>query len=153
MKDLSIEEHLARSRDHYNIGKVLAEAEHEWAAVALFYSAYHLVRHGLRTDPVFDDEQALLRIHSELGQHHRDITRHHGRYRRVGREWGMIELTLLLYRPVAGKYDKLHQLSTEVRYGRGKSLPSCSAMLEYHDEIRRFHERGRFRARLHTENS
>lgn len=153
MKDLGIEEHLARSEDHYKIGKVLAEAKHEWTAVALFYSAYHLVRHGLRTDPIFDDDQALLRIHPELEQHHRDITRHHGRYRPVGREWGMIELTLLLYRPVAGKYDKLHQLSNEVRYGRGKSLPSCSAMLDYHAEVQQFHESGQFRAHIHAETS
>lgn len=131
----------------------MAEAKHEWAAVALFYSAHHLVRHGLRTDPIFNDEQALLRINPELEQRHRDITRHHGRYRSVGREWGMIELTLVLYRPVAGKYDKLHQLSNEVRYGRGKSLPPCDVMLEYHDEIQYFHESGQFRAHIHTKTS
>lgn len=150
MKGLSVDEHLARSEDHYKIGKVLADVKHEWAAVALFYSAYHLVRHGLRTDPIFDDEQALLLIDPKLAQEHQDITRHHGRYRGLGREWGMIELTLLLYRPVAGKYDKLHQLSNEVRYGRGKLLPTCDAMLGYHAEIQRFHENGQFRAVLHT---
>jgi len=151
--ELRVEEHLERSEEHYKIGKVLAESNHEWTAVALFYSAYHLVRHGLRTDPIFDDEQALLRIDPELEQHHRNITRHRGRRRSVEREWGMIELALLLYRPVVGKYDRLHQLSVEVRYGRGRSLPSCSAMLGYCDEVRQFHKAGQFQARLHVEKS
>lgn len=102
------------------MGLLLLEAGDEWGAVCLFYAAYHAVKAALLEDTVFDTIDACQAVNRDLLPQDRDTTRHNGRRRTSsGREWGINELVLLLYRPAAGTYEKLHQASIDVRYGDG----------------------------------
>jgi hypothetical protein len=118
------------------VGGALADAGDEWSAVPLFYSAYHLTRHALRSDPIFLDPIQLSRVNVNLTMAECDVTRHKGRKvipGSPGREWGINELVTLLYRPLSASYDKLHQASIEVRYGAGLKtapVPHLVAALE-----------------------
>lgn len=80
MGALSVAQHVERAQRHRKVGDALAAAGDEWAAVCYFYSAFHLVRHALRTDPIFDDPTALSRIRPDLRPELRDVERHHGRF-------------------------------------------------------------------------
>ena len=98
----------------------MAEAGHEWAAVALFYAAYHDVKAALLEDVIFDSFEACQAVSPDLLPQDRKTTRHQGRKQTAsGREWGINELVLKLYRPAAGSYEKLHQMSNDVRYQAG----------------------------------
>lgn len=71
-------------------------------------------------DPIWQDLKSLKAIHQDLVPDDRFIGRHKGR-RRVGgpKEWGVNDLVLMLYRPAAGHYDRLHLASVDVRYSTG----------------------------------
>lgn len=117
----SAEQHCLRATHHAHVGDALAgSGESEWAAVCFFYAGYHLVRAALLIDPVFSDPTRLSKLNVELTPEDRQTERHKGRKNTAnGREWGINELVLLLYRAIAGPYDRLHQASIDVRYGRG----------------------------------
>lgn len=121
---VSADVHLERAARHRKIGDHLCEAGDEWGAVCYFYSAYHLVKHALLTDPIFDEPTALSRIDVTLQPDDRYTSRHHGRQREgQAREWGVNELVTRLYRPISASYERLHQASIAVRYGAGLALP------------------------------
>lgn len=127
MKDspaLSVEEHRSRARRHEKVGRALVEAGDEWGAVCLFYAAYHDVKAALLEDPVFDSLAACQAASPDLLPEDRNVQRHHGRtHTSNGREWGINELVLKLYRGAAGTYERLHQASISVRYKSGLSGP------------------------------
>jgi len=118
---LTVEEHRQRANRHLATGDVLAgKDECDWAAVCYFYAAYHLIRASLISDPIFEHPTLLSRINADLTMEDRHVTRHHGNKRgEHGRLWGVNDLVLLLYTPLAGSYERLHQASVDVRYGAG----------------------------------
>lgn len=145
-RGIAVDTHLERAARHRKVGDALAEAQDEWAAVCYFYSAYHLVRYALRSDPIFDDEPSLLAIHKDLHADLRNLERHQGR-NRVGREreWGMVEVVGFLYRPVAGTYMKLHLASIGVRYEEGLVTAPIERLRELMAEMWDAHDAGRLR--------
>jgi hypothetical protein len=123
------------------IGELLATAPDEWAAVPMFYSAFHLVRAALVTDPLFDDPGRCARKNVYLSMQDRECTRHNTRWRREAdgsrsKLWGVNELVTLLYAPIWPYYELMHQASVEVRYGRGLIHP-LQRVCEALDEITR----------------
>ncbi|MGO4600381.1 hypothetical protein [Terrabacter sp. 2YAF2] len=117
---LTAEVHRERAERHAKIGHALADSGDEWAAVCFFYSAYHRVKAALLDDVVFDDPNTCYAKHVDLLPQDRYTSRHKGRkHTSGGREWGINDLVLLLYRGAAGTYDKLHQMSIDVRYQSG----------------------------------
>lgn len=133
------DQHRARAVSHAAVGRTLAEVHHEWAAVPLFYAAYHLVKLSLLRDPVWEHPTGLSRINVDLMPEDRFTARHRGR-RRSGqaREWGVNELVQVLYKPVVLPYERLHQASILVRYGMGievAALPSLVADLGAIEEL------------------
>ena len=137
---LDAQGHRSRAAEHEGLGRVLAESGHEWAAVALFYAAYHHVKAALLEDVIFDDHAACQSLSGDLLPQDRTTTRHQGRKRTTsGREWGINELVLLLYRPAAGTYEKLHQASVDVRYQAGlkATVGDVVALYEKFDGMRR----------------
>lgn len=140
--DIPLQEHLVRSARHRKVGEALDPDE--WGAVCFFYSAFHLVRHALRIDPVFDDPTALSRINPQLTPGDRHCSRHHG-FRntpRGERIWGINELVTLLYRPIAFDYERLHQASIAVRYDLGLTGLSVNDLLPSLDAVSGAHSRG-----------
>ena len=134
---LSVDGHRGRADEHERLGRLLAETGHEWAAVALFYAAYHHVKASLLEDALFDDHEACQKRNPDLLPEDRYTTRHNGRrYTSNGREWGLNELVFLLYRPVAGVYDKLHQASNDVRYQSGLKAHPTEILSLYEDFLR-----------------
>ncbi|GAA1434407.1 hypothetical protein GCM10009616_28760 [Microlunatus lacustris] len=111
-------DHEVRAARHAKIGDLLAGAGDEWSAVCHFYSAYHLVRNRLVTDPIFDDLSKLKAVNANLVSDDRHTESHHGS-RQPGMSWGVNELVKLLYPSVYAPYELLHQASIQVRYDRG----------------------------------
>lgn len=112
--------HLSRAAEHERVADALADAGHEWSAVCYFYAAYHLVKAAMLEDAIFDDPTQCQALHPDLLPDDRYVSRHKGRRRTSeGREWGLNELVLVLYRPAAGKYERLHSVSNDVRYHDG----------------------------------
>lgn len=112
--------HLRRAAEHEAVADVLAEAGHEWSAVCYFYAAYHRVKAALLEDTVFDSVDACQALHADLMPQDRYTSRHKGRrYTSQGREWGINELVLVLYKSAVGKYERLHSMSNDVRYHDG----------------------------------
>lgn len=144
------DEHLRRAERHRTIGDLLAGAGDEWAAVPLFYSGYHLVKAALLVDPIWTDLRQLGALHVDLAPDDRFTDRHKGRKRPTGqaREWGLNELVLKLYRPIAGSYDRLHQASITVRYGAGLPAGAVGPLGEAVEHIRSSHEDGSLTAPL-----
>lgn len=100
---------------HWDLTLVLADVKQEWAAVTGFYCCYQLMRSALLADPIFDDPAALVRIHPKLLPNHRTATKHSSRGFNTG-NFGMIELSSLLYPHVRAIYKSAHDASTGVRY-------------------------------------
>lgn len=125
--------HVQRAERHTKVGLALLAVEDEWAAVCLFYSAYHHVKAALLEDPLFEDHEKCQALHADLLPDDRFTSRHKGRRTAGGREWGLNELVLRLYRPAAGTYERLHQASIDVRYQTG--LRASIA------DVRKLHER------------
>ena len=141
--DLALAKHLERAARHRVIGHLLSDAGDEWATVPLFYSAYHLTRHALRSDPIFHEPTKLSRVNASLTMAERDVTRHKGRKNIPGssaREWGINELVTMLYRPLTASYDKLHQASIEVRYGAGLKTAPLADLVAALDAIQEAHD-------------
>lgn len=135
-KPLTATDHVARAARHRKVGDALADAGDEWALVCFFYSAYHLVKAALVSDPVFDDPARLAKAPISLTPDDRHVTSHKGR-RRPGspQEWGVNDLVAMLYRFIRDDYELLHQASIEVRYGQGLVLPPLKTAREALDRI------------------
>ena len=146
MSSIAVDAHLERAKRHRKVGDALRDAGDEWAAVCHFYSAYHVVRYALRTDPIFDDTTALQRLHRELTPDVAEIARHHGRGGRTPREWGINDAVVYLYRPIAATYHKLHQASVAVRYESGIGAPDLGRVDGWLADIWDAHEAGNLRA-------
>lgn len=116
---LTVEQHLLRAEVHRVDGETKAAVGDEWGAVSLFYSAYHLVRAALLSDPIWTDARSRARINVNLTPDDKNVTRHHGGWRRSGRVWGVNELVALLYPAIQADYERLHQASCNVRYELG----------------------------------
>lgn len=106
--------HVKRADEHANHAAALVS--NEWAAVCYFYAAYHRLRAALLDDPIFDDVTQLHSLHLDLTPDDRYATAHKGRGGRGNRDYGVNDLVYILYRFIAGPYDKLHTASCEVRY-------------------------------------
>jgi hypothetical protein len=125
---LSVGQHVVRADDHEKLAKVLHETSVEWAAVAYFYSAYHLVKAALLADPIFADPGRLVAAHVQLTMADQATNRHHG-YMQFGtggsrtKIWGLNDLVGVLYRQVWPFYLQMHEASVDVRYGTGLRVP------------------------------
>lgn len=133
---LRIDEHVARAERHAEVGHALRSAANdEWAAVPFFYAGYHLMRAALLEDPIFDEVALLVAKSPKLTMEDR-LAEHHRARRNSGQGLGVNDLVLLLYRPYAGSYERLHQASISVRYGAGlpdgalDALPACLEEIE-----------------------
>jgi hypothetical protein len=147
MATINVDDHLFRAERHRKVGKALLEAEDEWSAVCYFYSAYHLVRYALRSDPIFEDLDGLQRINKMLTLDERTTERHRGRLgQNKVRDWGINELVVALYRPVSGAYHRLHQASVTVRYEEGLIPETMNRVSGSLDKIWEAHETGSLKA-------
>lgn len=117
MADLTVAEHRTRASEHEKLGLTLLDVKQEWAAVSLFYSAYHHAKAALLEDPIFDDLSALQAANRRLTLDDRTVSMH--KARKGSPHIGLNDLVLILYRPVAASYHKLHQMSVDVRYQHG----------------------------------
>jgi hypothetical protein len=118
---LSSHEHAVASERHARAAGDLRPGNSEWASVAYFYAAYHLVKQAILEDPIWRCPGELAAKHPELRPHVSKVTRHHGKSagRRRGQIWGVNELVKLLYPTIHEAYVRLHDASIEVRYQRG----------------------------------
>lgn len=133
----------AWAEKHWNLTLVLADVKQEWAAVTGFYSCYQLMRSALIEDPIFDDPIALARIHPMLVSNHRTATKHSSRGFNTG-DFGMVELSSLLYPHVRGIYKSAHDASTGVRYdGSVPRHVSLEASFKYCNLFRAEYKAGR----------
>lgn len=126
MTELVAEEHRSRADEHRRVGVAILDTGVEWAAVCLFYSAYHHVKAALLDDPIFTDFDALRAVRPDLSPDDRFASAHKVRKGQPG--YGVNDLVLLLYPRVAGTYDKLHSMSIDVRYQRGLRLGAIEAL-------------------------
>lgn len=117
---LGLDGHTQRAKRHLKVAKALDSAGDEWAAVCYFYAAYHLIRGALLSDPIFNELGRCQSKHADLLPEDRFTARHKGRRNTsAGREWGLNELTQILYPHISQSYERLHQASIDVRYGKG----------------------------------
>jgi hypothetical protein len=117
---LTDEKHAERALVHEASALLLTPHSTDWATVAYFYSAYHLVKASLLRDPIFTDPTLCSNKDASLMMEDRLVTRHHGKRPRGGaREWGVNELVNLLYKPIWVSYEQLHQASVDARYYGG----------------------------------
>lgn len=136
-----------RAQKHADVGDALAEAaRNEWAAVCWFYSAYHLTRAALLSDPVFEDTPRLQNIYHLLVPEDRHVTRHRGR-RGPHPEMGINDLVEKLYPALSGSYERLHQASIDVRYEDGLR-PELSVLRSLLTTITDAYDNGQMRAVL-----
>lgn len=142
---LTAETHKQRSASHLVVGRGLIEVgEASWGGVAVFYSAYHLIKAALIEDPIFDDFDRLRALDATLTADDRYATSHHGR-RKPPIQWGINELVLKLYRSVVGDYERLHQASIDTRYGTGYKGPP-DELLERQARVQASYDAGHLRA-------
>lgn len=139
---LSPTQHRAASVRHRETSITFKAAEDEWAAVAMFYSAYHVVRAAMLDDPIWMNAGALARINVNLNHEDRFTSRHHGGVRPSGRVFGVNEIVGMLYPSIQGAYERLHQASIDVRYGVGLADGALEHLPSLLDQIHEAAERG-----------
>ena len=94
--------------------------DHELAAVAYFYSAYHMVKAAFIEDSIFDELGRLQGLNLHLIPDDRFVTHHRGRLGGNGpRKLGVNDIVQILYPAVAPRYVRLHMASIAVRYESG----------------------------------
>ena len=144
---LSSDEHAVASERHARAAGELCPTSSDWAAVAYFYAAYHLVKQAILDDPIWLCPSLLAAKHPELQPSVSKVTRHSGgrQRRRRGRTWGVNELVELLYPSIYQSYLLMHQASIEVRYQRGLRTP-VRASAAHWAKIRAEFRAGRMRA-------
>lgn len=145
--NLREDQHRHRAQTHRQVGAVLAEVDHEWAAVPLFYSAYHIVKAALLRDPIWGDLPSLKALHKDLTPDDRFVGRHKGRRSRDAiTEWGVTDLVIKLYRTAAPHYERLHQGSIDVRYSLGLPPGALPALMSALGAIEELDSRGELEA-------
>lgn len=144
---LSSHEHAVASERHARAASNPRPMKSEWAAVAYFYAAYHLVKQAILEDPIWQCPDKLTAKHPELRPNLAYVTRHHGQSarRRRGRPWGVNELVRLLYPSIYQSYVHMHRVSIEVRYLRRLRTP-IRASTAHWAKIRAEFRAGRMRA-------
>lgn len=116
---LSCADHVGRARYHEQVGDALREsAGDSWAGVCYFYSAFHLARAAISTDPIWDDFVAMKRAHPDLMPRDQGTTAHKVR-KGDERRFGVNDLVRTLYPEIGVAYLHLHGASNGVRYGKG----------------------------------
>lgn len=131
---LACAQHVERAAHHHLVGSALHESnDEEWAAVCYFYSAYHLLRGALTTDPIFNDLTALKRVDQNLMESDRWAEKHHVPKNVVG--FGLNNLVSLIYPSVQASYHELHGASVNVRYERGLTF-TLDALAESLEDVR-----------------
>jgi hypothetical protein len=111
--------HLKRAEYHKQVAEQLsAQPEYvEWAAVALFYSAYHYIHSALSDEPGLSKEERHPRKHSApAGEDNQ------------GR--GTNQLVRDLYGSIHRDYRSLHEASLRTRYDFNKLTASSYQFLE-----------------------
>lgn len=98
----------------------------EWAAVCLFYAAYHDVKAALIDDPIFDSHDACQTRSAQLFPDDRHASAH--KARRGGHSLGVNDVVSILYKRASGTYERLHQMSIDVRYGGGLAAGAREAL-------------------------
>lgn len=144
---LSSHEHAVASERHARTAGELSPKSSEWATVAYFYAAYHLVKQAMLEDPIWQRPSELAAKHPELQPSVSKVTRHSGGKgrRRRCRIWGVNELVELLYPSIYEPYILMHEASIEVRYKRGLRTP-VRASAAHWAKIRAEFRAGRMRA-------
>lgn len=144
---LSSHDHAVASERHARSASALCPVSGEWATVAYFYAAYHLVKQAILEDPIWQCPGELAARHPDLRPGSRKVTRHSGQ--RAGRRgqlnWGINDLVEVLYPSIHHAYTGMHEASIHVRYKRGSRLP-LRASAEYWARIRAEYRAGRMRA-------
>lgn len=144
---LSSYEHAIASERHARTAIRLRPASREWASVAYFYAAYHLVKQAILDDPIWHCPDELTARLPELRPSAAKVTRHHGQQarRRRGRSWGVNQLVEVLYPSIYRDYTTMHEASIQVRYLRRLQV-SDQACAEAWARIRAEFRAGRMRA-------
>ena len=108
-----------RALQHGAHGNAIDE-EQEWATVAYFYSAYHLVCAALLTDPIFSDLTALKDRNSDWIPDDRYNRHHQQRKNSKTQGPGVRDMVDGLYpKSVRNSYFILHDSSINIRYHLG----------------------------------
>lgn len=116
---LSCADHVERAKYHERVGDALREsAADSWAAVCYFYSAFHLARAAISSDPIWDDYEAMKAVNADLIPQDRGITAHNAR-RNSDRRFGLNDLVRIIHPPIGVAYLHLHGASVGVRYEKG----------------------------------
>lgn len=139
---------VSRSEEHGKLATLMFETGQEWAAVCAFYSAYHLVRASLMTDPVFDDLERLRKISPKIFPEDRTVSKH-SKGGLSSASFGVNELVSFLYPAVRARYARLHVASNQVRYERGIRAIATTNLQEDHAEIVRAFTDGELKSTLH----
>lgn len=123
---------ILRAKEHAKLADVLFETKQEWAAVCGFYSAYHLMRAALLSDPIFDDAHRLSEKSDKIRPEDRFVSKH-SKGGLSSTSYGLNEIVSVLYVEFRARYYRLHIASNAVRYGRGLEalrLPELKKDLE-----------------------
>lgn len=116
---ISPSERIGRADFHLQSAVALHAEGNEWAAVAYFYSAYHVVKAAIETDPIFNDLTRLSRVDPKISLSDHLATHHKGNPSN-GRPYGVNDLVRLLYgSELYRHYSRLHSASVGVRYKDG----------------------------------
>ncbi|WP_369044703.1 hypothetical protein [Sinomonas sp. P10A9] len=126
-----------RAEVHGGLGDTLFEVRHEWAAVALFYAAYHLVKASFVSDPIFDDRMRLQAIDHRLRPEDRFVTKHsYGGIGPRATRLGVDEIVTFLYPAINHDYTYLHVASCDVRYRGGLRAISLDSLHASHEAVK-----------------
>ncbi|QOD93471.1 hypothetical protein [Chryseoglobus sp. 28M-23] len=119
----------------------------ELAAVAYFYSAYHMVKAAFIEDPIFDELSRLQGLNPHLIPDDRFVTHHRGRLGGNGpRKLGVNDIVQILYPAVAPRYIRLHMASIAVRYESGLTAYSFVDVKSDYAEMSRAYVSGELKA-------
>lgn len=143
-----VETCISRARDHAKLAEVMFDTGQEWAAVCAFYSAYHLIRASLLSDPVFDDANRLSKINPKILPEDRFVAKH-SKGGLSSAAFGINEIVSVLYLEIRARYLRLHVASNQVRYGRGIKAITAPSLREDLHEITRAFEAGEIICPMH----
>lgn len=122
--------------------------DHELAAVAYFYAAYHMVKAAFIEDPVFDELSRLQSLNPHLIPDDRFVTHHRGRLGgNEPRKLGVNDIVQILYPSIAPRYVRLHMASIAVRYDSGLSMYEFDDVKSDYLEVSRAYVAGDLKAR------
>lgn len=129
--------HLKRAIEHAEAGDRLKAVDDEWFAVCYFYSAYHMVKAAMQTDPIFDDAARCQAVDLRLTRESRYAEHHSGGAGVNGRTLGVNEIVFKLYHRIRVPYTRLHSASVSVRYGAGLEAISPITVADDFNAVRK----------------